>query len=435
MTAPNHFRALIVGAGPVGLVVANALQKAGLDFLVIEKYRSVLTDSGAGIMLWPHTTRIFDQLGLYELCQGRFIHLHKRAMIKQHNGAMIRSSTMFEKLLNNHGYECMNFPRSQLIKTLHDGIENRETKIRTGAGITDIEETETGVRVHLSDGTSEDGSVIIGADGAHSQTREIMWKLAKETGRQDIGKEESPILSNYQILFGRATYIPGLEKGTFYQSHGQGRCTQITAGDDTMHFGIYRKLPSPTTVKKEYTEAEVEEFMTSFADVYVMPGLTFKELAKHFEWTRLVNQHEALMENWYSGRIVLAGDSCAVMTAAMGMGVNNGIQSGITLVNKINAVLTSNSNPDTAAFERAFQEYQSIRREEARGMCALSERVIKGATWDSWLVWVFTDILVPLLFPDERMITQVSKNLISKMHKVEFIRKDLKSGKIPWVSS
>ncbi|KAI1261458.1 FAD/NAD(P)-binding domain-containing protein [Xylariaceae sp. FL1019] len=435
MTSANGFRAIIIGAGPIGLVVGNALQKAGLGFVIIEKYRSVLTDSGAGIMLWPHTTRIFDQLDLYEVCRGRYLHLDRRAMVKEHNGAIIRSTPIFQNLVDNHGYECMNFPRSQLIRTLFDGIEDREMKVRTGAGMRDIEETETGVRVHLSDGTIEEGSIVIGADGAHSATRDIMWRLAKEAGRRDIAQEESPVVSNYQILFGRATYIPGVEKGTFFQSQGRGRCTQISAGDDTMHFGIYRKLPGPTTAKKEYTQAEVEEFMASFADVYVMPGLTVKELAKHFEWTRLVNQHEALMENWYSGRVVLAGDSSAVMTAAVGMGVNNGIQSGITLVNQINDVLTRNPDPDTAAFEQAFQQYQSIRREEARGMCAISDRVIKGATRDSWLVWFYTDILTPLLFSDESLMNQLSKNLISKMHKVDFIRKDLKSGKVPWVSS
>ena len=74
------------------------------------------------------------------------------------------------------------------------------------------------------------------------------------------------------------------------------------------------------------------------------------------------------MKHWYYGRIVLAGDSCAQMTAAAGMGVNNGIQSAIVLVNKLHEALSNNSDPDTETLERAFEEYQSIRREESRAI-------------------------------------------------------------------
>jgi 2-polyprenyl-6-methoxyphenol hydroxylase-like FAD-dependent oxidoreductase len=93
----------------------------------------------------------------------------------------------------------MNFPRTLLCQTLLDGLGASKSKIRTGAGIDDIEVTKNGVRVRLSDGSVEEGSIVIGADGVHSRTRAIMQKLAKEAG-QDFAKEEDPIVSNYQIM-------------------------------------------------------------------------------------------------------------------------------------------------------------------------------------------------------------------------------------------
>lgn len=38
-----------------------------------------------------------------------------------------------------------------------------------------IEHLKEGVRVHLSDGTVEEGDMVIGADGVHSTVRTQMW--------------------------------------------------------------------------------------------------------------------------------------------------------------------------------------------------------------------------------------------------------------------
>jgi len=90
-------------------------------------------------------------------------------------------------------------PRPFLVQALAEGLAASKDKIRTGTGIEDIEVTQSGVRVRLSDGSVEEGSIVIGADGVHSKTRDIMQKLAKDAGR-DIAKEEDPILCNYQIM-------------------------------------------------------------------------------------------------------------------------------------------------------------------------------------------------------------------------------------------
>ncbi|KAI8623980.1 FAD/NAD(P)-binding domain-containing protein [Xylariaceae sp. FL1651] len=432
--APSKFRAIIIGGGPVGLAIANGLDRAGLDYLVVERHPTIISESGAGIMLWPHTVRIFDQLGLIEACKDRFIPLYKKTNLRL-DGTPTRTAPIFEYLDENHGYAVMNFPRPGLVQTLLDGLGANQSKIRTGAGIEDIEMTESGVRVRLSNGSIEEGSIVIGADGVHSRTRAIMRKLAKAAG-QDFDKDEEPIMSSYQIMYGRASYVPGVEVGTFFETHGTYRSSQFSASKDRMHFGIYRKLPSPTTdTKKEYSEEEVAEFVKAFADVSVAPNLTFKELYANCEWTKLVNQHEGLTKHWYFGRVALAGDSCAQMTAAAGMGVNNGLQSAIALVNKLHEVLGENSDPSTDTLEQAFEEYQNVRREESRAICGMAAQVIRINTWDSWIGWLMGEIIVPMLVGDEKLITKLGTNLVSKMRKLDFIQRDLKSGKIPWVQT
>lgn len=69
METQKPFRAVIVGAGLVGLTAAHILSKAGIDFIILEKHDTPLSPHGTTLALWPHTIRIFDQLGLLEAVQ------------------------------------------------------------------------------------------------------------------------------------------------------------------------------------------------------------------------------------------------------------------------------------------------------------------------------------------------------------------------------
>lgn len=218
--------------------------------------------------------------------------------------------------------------------------------------------------------------------------------------------------------------------------------TQISADKERVHFGIYRKLPTPTTagVRKEYSEDEVAEFVEAFSDVKVMPNLSFAELYENTTWTTLVNQNEGLMKHWYHGRVVLAGDSCAVMTAAAGMGVNNGIQSAVALVNKLHeaVVLSSgdgaSSETETEILERAFAEYQNTRRAESQSICDISATMIRVNTWDTYMSRFLGDFLFPWLMPDNKLMAKISNDLVRGMRKFDFIDAELKSGKVAWAN-
>ncbi|KAI0198362.1 hypothetical protein F4808DRAFT_260639 [Astrocystis sublimbata] len=431
-TNEGKFRAIIIGGGPVGLALANGFKRADVDFVVLERYPTIMSDSGAGIMLWSHNVRVMDQLGLLDACEGRYIPVDDKTSIKL-DGTQIRSGSIFKHLNTNHGYPCMNFPRPGLVQTLLDGLGGDESIIRTGVEIKKIEMTESGVRVRLSDGSVEEGSIVVGADGIHSQTRGFMQQLAKEAGN-DIAKDEDPMVANYQIMYGRAKRLPNAEINTFYETHGTYMSSQISADETRMHFGIYRKLPAPATERKqEYSKEEVAEFVEAFSDVMVMPNLSFKELYKNAEWTRLVNQPEGLLKHWHHGRIVLAGDSCAQMTAAAGLGVNNGIQSAIVLVNKLHEMLKENASPDMETLDGVLEGYQNVRRAESKTVCDMAARMIRVNTWDSYMSWFIGDVVFPWMMPEEKLVGKISNGFVNGMHKFDFIQADLKSGKVPWV--
>jgi len=62
----EDFKVLIIGASIAGLSLANMLERAGIDFLVLESYPKVAPDVGAGIGMFPSGARILDQLGCFD---------------------------------------------------------------------------------------------------------------------------------------------------------------------------------------------------------------------------------------------------------------------------------------------------------------------------------------------------------------------------------
>lgn len=88
----SKFRVIIVGAGPVGLYLAHALQRASVPFIVLEQQSSVATSGGQLIFTWPQTVRLLDQLGLYEQVKEVGVQIREKKRIHGGDGHIMTSS-------------------------------------------------------------------------------------------------------------------------------------------------------------------------------------------------------------------------------------------------------------------------------------------------------------------------------------------------------
>lgn len=89
------FKVIIIGGGLSGLGLAHCLDRAGIDFLVLERNQEICIADGASLALWPHNVRILDQLGLLEDAEK----LDCRILYKQNvrsDGSVLAKNNMME---------------------------------------------------------------------------------------------------------------------------------------------------------------------------------------------------------------------------------------------------------------------------------------------------------------------------------------------------
>ena len=84
-------RVLIAGGSIAGLVLANALEQIGIDYVVLEKWHEIAPDAGASIGIFPNGARILDQLGCYDAINAvnKAGNAFEVMMIRDSNGKVV----------------------------------------------------------------------------------------------------------------------------------------------------------------------------------------------------------------------------------------------------------------------------------------------------------------------------------------------------------
>jgi 2-polyprenyl-6-methoxyphenol hydroxylase-like FAD-dependent oxidoreductase len=113
-----------------------------------------------------------------------------------------------------------------------------------------IESDETGVRVTCADGSTYDGSIVIGADGVHSKTRRNMRELAlKEDPKRDWDAAV-PFPALYRCLW--CSFPRVGECGYATDTQSKDMSTMFILGRERGWIFLYERLPESTTSRVNY---------------------------------------------------------------------------------------------------------------------------------------------------------------------------------------
>ena len=345
-TASEPADVAIVGAGPVGLTLANLLAVFGVRTVVVEE-RDRLIDYPRGVGLDDEGLRTFQAAGLVGQVLPhttpdqvmRFVDARRRVLAE-----IAPTSTAF-------GWPKRNgFVQPLVDAELLRGLDRFDhVDVVWAHRMDSFTEGDGEVRLHLTgpDGPRTlDAGYLVGADGGRSRTR----RLADITFDGTTSPTRWLVIDLESDPLGRPNVDVGADPRRPFVS------VSIAHGIRRFEFMLHDH--------ESDADAESPEFVASLLARFVPQPEQASVIRR-----RVYTHHSRIAGTFRRGRILLAGDAAHLMPVWQGQGYNSGIRDAANLAWKLAAVVQG------LAGEPLLDTYDVERRVHAKAMIDLSTMV------------------------------------------------------------
>lgn len=321
------------------------------------------------------------------------------------------------------------FHRAQLVEVLYDGLpDSAKSKVLLGKKLSDIQSDDQGVLVTCEDGSTYEGSVVIGADGVHSKTRQLMRKIALQADPLRQWDPEQPFASTYRCMW--CSFPRPSDPGQGFDTQHKDNSLMYLAGRDRGYIFLYQKLPQTSRERASYTESDMEAYVEGFRDFPVTDHLKVKDVWQKRLTAGMSNLEEGLAAHWSWGRIVLAGDAAHKFTPNAGLGFNTGIQDIVTLCNGLRSLQHTFSESPQSATQRMsllthfFDEYQAERKGIIPPDAARSAMLTRTQAWANPIYYLLARYVMTSKFIEYVMFEYLAKRSMKKGLILNYVDKD-----------
>lgn len=328
---------LISGAGIAGISLAFWLKKFGFDPTVIE-ISPKLREGGYAIDFMGAGFSVAEKMGILPALEKIDMNISKLAFVDKNNeekGSM--NYRKIKKLMNNRAFTLL---RSDLAKTIYTSL-GQDIEIIFGDSINAIEQDHEKVIVTLRDGAKRSFDLVVGADGLHSNVRNIVFGNESQFEKYYGYYTSSFTIENFAYE-GRVFSMYNVpRKQVAVYSYGE---------DKTATFFIFT---SPEKLSYEYHDIEKQKqiLKNEFMNIgWKCPELLSKIDATSDFYFDSISQIK--MENWSKGRVTLVGDACDCPSLLSGKGSTLAMVGAYVLAGELKQ---ANGN-----YKTAFDSYEDI---------------------------------------------------------------------------
>lgn len=351
---------VIAGGGPNGLMLACELGLAGVRSTVLEELPGARAESRANGLV-GQVIQMIDRRGLYERITGSAEPPAPQPAYVF--GAMLLDLT---ELDDNHLY-MLPVPQARLVELLAEQAVELGVEIRRGHRLADLSQNAEAVTavVEGPEGRYEIHSrYLVGADGAHSQTRKRSGiDFPGVTTDAMVERTVNAVLPPEWIdTETRTVNIPGYgpiplmlhhrsESGMFAYAPIPGRPPLVA----TFEHGIPEDTETPLTM--EEMQQSIQRVLGVEMTLTPPPG------DGPFLMRRRIGTSTRIADRFRDRRVLLLGDSAHVHSSIGGPGLNLGLQDTVNLGWKLAAVVRGEVGEDL------LDTYEAERRPAGRFAC------------------------------------------------------------------
>ncbi|HRK19825.1 MAG TPA: FAD-dependent monooxygenase [Hyphomicrobiaceae bacterium] len=307
--ARTTFPVVIVGAGPVGLVAALTLARAGVDSVVVER-KTTYNDGSRAICISRSSFQILDALGAV----GPFLDksLGWTRGITSFRGTPILE---FEMPHSEHDkyLPMYNLQQQYIEQFLHEAtVASGRVDVRWGTTFEGLEESKDGVTITVSDarGTYRiDAAWLLAADGARSAVRQHLGLRLKGDNHE----------GRYVIADVRMRHdFPTIRRALFDPPSNPGATVLIHRQPDDI-WRIDYQVDAGESSESATAEEKVR------AKVAAVLGDIGHKGPWELEWWSVYSANTLALDDYRHGRVVFIGDSAHIVPIFGVRGLNNGI--------------------------------------------------------------------------------------------------------------
>ena len=340
---PDCYDVAIVGAGPVGLTIANYLGCMGVRALVLEQ-RDTLIDYPRGVGMDDECLRSFQAIGLADAIAAHTIPGQKMRFLTMSG----KTFALIDPKTREFGWpRRSSFIQPMIDEILFDGLK-RFADVRTefGAEVLSFEAESDRIRLHVRSVSGErriSARWLVGCDGGRSMVRKALdidfEGITDATRWVVIDLKNDPIGLPDSYLH----CVPSRPYVSIALPHGMRRLEFMVFGD----------------------EAEEELCSPAGVQALLARALPHPERADVMR-SRVYTHNARLARHFGRGRVLIAGDAAHLMPVWQGQGYNSGIRDATNLAWKLGLAVRGDASPDIT------DSYEPERRAHAKAMIDLS---------------------------------------------------------------
>ena len=328
--------ALVVGAGPVGLLLACELRRHGASCRIVDR-SPARTDESKAVIIHARTIEHLDHLGLEQEFIGRGTLVHRVSFFQ---GGRRLAQLHFDRIDSRYRF-VLDLPQSTTEQLLDEKLQSLGGAVEREVELVGVEREPDGVTATLrhADGRLERtwARYLAGCDGSHSTVRDLM-----DTSFDGSSYEEEWILADVKVE--SPPFAP--DEASIYAEPGHFLAVFPLPAQRWRLIAV-RKVAAPDEPMDPATLTEFEALLLHHVGE---PVRLFDEA-----WVtpfRIGHRHATHLRD---GDVFLCGDAAHIRSQVSGQGMNTGLQDAANLGWKLALACLGRARPgllDTYEVER-----------------------------------------------------------------------------------